>query len=398
MKPKLYIEVTNTVNVNFISGIQRLTMRLLEEFRKLETNFEIIPIVYCSSCQQFRRLNGVEEDRLYAQQNFSFTDRIKRKLHFDCSPSKRIKQPEAGSIFFDIESGWHNPYSRMELLAALKEQGLKTALLLSDIIPYLYPQYVHPQTITKFKAFFEAHLAYSDLIVCNSASTCATLRQRFGSELEARSIATEVVLLGADYQSVMSEKPVVSVKAFQNLKDFILAVGTIEPRKNFALLLKAFDQIAERQPAVQLVFAGKRGWMSDDFFEALHQHPLYQKRIFWFEGLDDDALAYLYQNASLFAFPSFFEGFGLPVAEALIQGVPTISSDRGALPEVGRDFADYCDPEEVAEWVAQIEKYMSDPQALKEKRLEVKGYQPPTWKSAARKVLDILEHRYLVKS
>ena len=395
MKPKLYIEVTNTVNVNFISGIQRLTMRLLEEFGNLETKLEIIPIVYCTSCKQFRELNEVEENRLYRQQNFSFLARVKRRLHFHCSPSKRINQLEKGSIFFDIESGWHNPYSRKKLLAVLKEQGLKTALLLSDIIPYLYPQYVHPKTIKKFKAFFEAHLAYSDLIVCNSASTCQTLRQRFENELEARSIASEVVLLGADYQSGASKKPVLPPKAFQVLQHFILAVGTIEPRKNFGLLLKAFDQIAHRQPKVQLVFAGKRGWMSDDFFESLHEHPLYQKRIFWFEGLDDDDLAYLYQKASLFAFPSFFEGFGLPVAEALIQGAPTISSDRGALPEVGGDFADYCDPEEVGQWAAQIEKYLSDPKALADKREKIKNYQPPTWKTAAEEVLHILEGHYL---
>jgi glycosyltransferase involved in cell wall biosynthesis len=128
--------------------------------------------------------------------------------------------------------------------------------------------------------------------------------------------------------------------------DFLLAVGTIEPRKNLAVLIAAFNEVARAQPdnEVQLVIAGGNGWLSGPLFEAIEKSPC-RRRILLTDYLHDHELRALYSTCRAFVYPSIYEGFGLPPLEAMACGAPVIASRIPTLLETLGDAAHFFDPQ-----------------------------------------------------
>jgi glycosyltransferase involved in cell wall biosynthesis len=119
---------------------------------------------------------------------------------------------------------------------------------------------------------------------------------------------------------------------------YVLGLGTVEPRKGFPLLVRAFDELAAADPDLRLVIAGPDGWGAEALSAAVQASP-HRRRIVRLGWVDDVRRAALLRGASAFAFPSLYEGFGLPPLEAMSAGAPVVSSDAGALPEVLGDGA-----------------------------------------------------------
>ncbi len=127
---------------------------------------------------------------------------------------------------------------------------------------------------------------------------------------------------------------------------FILYVGTIQPRKNLVRLIEAFEIIADRRPDLTLVLAGKLGWKTDEITAAA-RNSRHSKRILLPGHVADEMLPSLYSAAEVFTLPSLYEGFGMPVIEAMACGTPCVVSDRGSLSEVAGDVAIVVDPLDV---------------------------------------------------
>ena len=124
---------------------------------------------------------------------------------------------------------------------------------------------------------------------------------------------------------------------------YILSVGTIEPRKNLGRVLSAFERLHGEGLVDALVIAGKKGWLYDDFFAQLDRSPVKHAVIFpgW---VSDEDLPAVYAGAAAVAFPSEFEGFGLPVLEGMACGAPVVCSNTSSLPEIAGDAALLVDP------------------------------------------------------
>jgi glycosyltransferase involved in cell wall biosynthesis len=149
----------------------------------------------------------------------------------------------------------------------------------------------------------------------------------------------KVVYLAADKKFKILPPEKINVKTLEKFnisKKFILSVGTIEPRKNFNTLIKAFNIFMDNyktSPGYKLVIAGKTGWKSEETFEEYKKSPYINEIIFTGEVEDED-LVQLYNQASLFVYPSVFEGFGLPALEAMSCALPLIAADTSSVPEV----------------------------------------------------------------
>ncbi len=175
--------------------------------------------------------------------------------------------------------------------------------------------------------------------------------------------------------------------------DFLLTVGTIEPRKNLQTLVSAFEEVAggQSQPTLQLVIAGSRGWLSEPFFDALEKSPV-RNRIILTEYLDDQELRALYSSCHAFVYPSIYEGFGLPPLEAMACGAPVIASRIPALEETTGGAAILVESGNVPELAGAIANLL-DNDDLRSK-LSVLGQSRAaefTWERTARLTLEVYE-------
>jgi glycosyltransferase involved in cell wall biosynthesis len=141
---------------------------------------------------------------------------------------------------------------------------------------------------------------------------------------------------------------------------FILAVGTIEPRKNLVRLLEAYRSLLDRGSTVGLVIAGRKGWRYEGFFERLTALRL-EEQVTLLGPFPDAELPALYSAADVLAFPSLYEGFGLPVLEAMACGTPAVASNTSAIPEVAGEAGILVAPQDVAALAGALERVLEDP-------------------------------------
>ena len=168
---------------------------------------------------------------------------------------------------------------------------------------------------------------------------------------------------------------------------FILAVGTVEPRKNYPRLLEAYRRLRSRAGSVPLVIAGRPGWAYGDTLRKIQAEP----GVRYLGHVDEPTLAALYQSASVLALPSLYEGFGLPLLEAMATGLPALIGSAGALPELAAGAALEVDPEDVDDIAAGLEKLLSDP-ALRNRLVEAGKLRAAdfTWQKAAAATIEVL--------
>jgi len=169
--------------------------------------------------------------------------------------------------------------------------------------------------------------------------------------------------------------------------NFVLFVGTLQPRKNISRLIEAFSKVKD----LDLVIIGRKGWLYEDILETPKKLGI-EDRVKFLENIGDDELPLFYKNAIMFVFPSLYEGFGLPVLEAMKYGCPVITSNVSSLPEAGGDAVLYVNPEDVDDIVRKMKELVND-KKLREKLVK-KGYDQVkkfSWEKTARETLKVLE-------
>ncbi len=182
-------------------------------------------------------------------------------------------------------------------------------------------------------------------------------------------------------------------------KKFVLFVGTLQPRKNISRLIEAFNEVIKSSSHkvkksgedLELVIVGKKGWLYEDILAAPKKLGI-EDRVKFLEGVTDGELTLFYKNALCCVLPSLYEGFGLPVLEAMQHGCPVITSNISSLPEAGGDAALYVDPENVTDIAEKIQKLVSD-EKLRNELIE-KGYKQVkkfSWEKTAKATLKVLE-------
>ncbi len=418
----VYVEVSNTLALGFTTGIQRVTKETLRAVQKISSSYRFIPILYCPWCATWRHLTDTENLALFSQTGYRkncneaisgwyhlarkmapflkqlpgvyrLLQQYKKIRHPPCDPALFIQDFEQGAIFLDMESSWFSPMGRDELLGSLQRKKVWVAVIHYDIIPFLFPEYVHPETAKRFALHFDAHIRHNSTFFCISDNTLSDLQRYVAAHYLARPLRSDRITLGANYrQTNDSSNP--SLPRLVAGKRYILSVGTVEPRKNYDCLLTAFEMVAEKTENLFLVIVGKKGWRSENFFTRLERHPLYDTKIFWFSNIDDQQLTTLYQNAYLGIVPSLYEGYGLPVVEMLLHGCVTLSSDRGSLPEVGSNFVEYFNPERPGEISRLILRYCRDTALHRARKKRLEQYTAPTWEETAHELVGLLDTHF----
>ncbi|MDM3855704.1 MAG: glycosyltransferase family 1 protein [Aphanizomenon gracile PMC649.10] len=201
--------------------------------------------------------------------------------------------------------------------------------------------------------------------------------------------------LGSDYskdkQLDNQDDNVDNTKIISRLNQrYILVVGSLVPHKNIKTIITAFDLLAKSNQNINLVFAGNRGWHKDTDI-LIEKNELYQKRIHIFDSVTDSQLDILYKNCYCLVQASFYEGFGLPVVEALQHSKPVISSNGGSLPEVGGDFCLYFDPNEPIQLYQALEKLVGSDVFYNQLVACIRNeYSPFSWQESAKQLISVL--------
>lgn len=254
-----------------------------------------------------------------------------------------------------------------------------------DLLPVSFPEWWTPAQQQRYRAWFEWSGRHASLLLCCSEST----RRDAIAFFEAARIATgpiETLLLGDELpRSLAAQRPAPEPVATE--RPFVLYVSTLEVRKNHRLLFQVWRRLLDEhgpENVPDLVFVGRRGWLIDDFVTELEQSHFLGGKIVWRQHVDDTELARLYARCLFTVYPSFYEGWGLPVAEGMAFGRWCLASDTSSLPEVGGDLAAYFDPFDVPGATAAIGRAISDPVHLAEKTRAVRErFSPRSWQTSA---------------
>lgn len=383
---KIYIELTNLMNANFLTGIQRVVkenaIRMLEE--RMD---DVVLMTYSGEKGSFVLLN-----KDFFIEYFKYNRCEKKKV--TTNRTLDYTKIPAGSVFFDMDSVWHNRLKRSFLYPALKQRGVKIVTLLHDLIPITHPQFCHKNTTMNFMTYAGAVLLHTDLVIATTEATRKVL-DKLTDTLGIERKKSVVIPLGSDFSKHIdddgiAEEPDPEIVELATGK-YILMVGTVEPRKNHKLLVDALDAGLADETDVNIIFAGKIGWNIEEFIERMRNHPLFGKRLFFFEQPNDASIEYLYKNAFAVAFPTFMEGFGLPVIEAFQHNTPVIASNIEVLREIARGFANYFDNSSPEDFIKCVKKLIDNPEEYKKKKDNLKNYVPVTWDSVTAAVLEAID-------
>ena len=394
----VYYDVENTLGVPFITGIQRV----VREFSKIALSegaaplkHHYVPIVYDFHHSCWRTLSATERRSLLSDKPASngFLSRLTRRFQRLLPKRKSffLKQFQANSIFLDIESSWHSRLLRSELLPRLRSQGLALAKMHYDIIPLLYPQSTHPNTVEVFTEHFQSHLKTSDLFLCISQTTSDDVENYCQQhKLAAPTLCT--IKLGAESKNHIKINKHWERQA-QGFGRYLLAVGTIEPRKNHSLIIRAFDLVRE-QTDLNLIIVGKPGWLANEIMMQINSHDDYGSRIFHLQGIPDAQLDVLYRHAWLNVVASSYEGFGLPVIEALARGCPTVCTEAASLREFGADKVIFFKDGSADQLSEIISRLSNDKTYYLEAQEKANSFIPAKWMDCAK---DIDRQLYKIK-
>lgn len=273
----------------------------------------------------------------------------------------------------------------------------KKVVTIHDMTFFVYPEMHKGIKVLVFKKFISLGVKFADSLITVSESTKRDMITYLGKSEQINS-KSKVIPLGCSplYNNLMDKVRYKKTKQKFNIDEkYLLFVGALEPRKNISNLIKACSEILN-QDKIILVIVGKEGWYYESIYDIVMQLNL-EHKIKFTGFISESEKIDLLRGAEVFIYPSFYEGFGLPVLEAMNCGVPVITSNISSLPEVAGDAAILVNPNDVEQLTYTINLVITS-KDLKEEMIE-KGYgqaQQFTWKRCAKDTLSV--YNSLIKS
>lgn len=265
----------------------------------------------------------------------------------------------------------------------------KIITTIHDLTYILYPDTMDSSNRKKLEKDMHHTVRNADYIITISESSKKDIIKYLGID-ESK---IEVIYPGVDetYKKLLSNDQIVAVKNKYSINGkYILYLGTLEPRKNIETIIRAYDCFKKaNKENIKLVLAGKKGWLYDSIFKLIEEFGLEEDVIFT-DYIDDKDKAPLYQGAEMFLFPSLYEGFGIPIIEAMASRTPVITSNSSSLPEASGDAAIITDPLDYKEIARSIELILNDSE-LREKMINdgIKQADKFNWDISAEKLKNI---------
>lgn len=345
---RLLVDISEVVRLDARSGIQRVVRNYCAGLHALadEVGVEVQPVCWTEY--------GIVYATDYAANHLGMS------IETTNAGVRVVVQPN--DLLLMLDSSWWSPERFDALHAQVAAAGGEVVWMIYDLIPLLVPHTCDAGMPPAFRRWLEHAAATADGFVCISEATRQDL-ERFLDQQPAHPVArpwTRAMHLGSDLESgqIAGQASETIASLLEGLEDrpLALAVGTVEPRKDYATILAAFEKVWARGGDVALAIVGKQGWNVDVFVLKLQAHPQLGTRLFWLQGMSDTDLHHLMERANVLVQASVAEGFGLPLVEAGSRGKPLVISDLAVFREIVGEQASYFPVGDADALAAEIER------------------------------------------
>ncbi|MFV0317021.1 MAG: glycosyltransferase [Microthrixaceae bacterium] len=424
----VYVDVGETLKAGYRAGIQRVVCGLVAELPTAAPGIEMVLIRWCERNSAYRRITSDEYESLLrsgaaipaavgpaeharsalrgALGALGVISLVRSGREWVFGRTRRAIEDDlvlAGipgeAVLFELDAVWNETQvDRAALLGALRGRGVHVATFVHDLFPLEHPEWFAPALRRIFDPTVEAQLAHSELLLCASEETEAQIRRHVDpdrTDVEVARMPLGADPIGAREGGLDGANDALPAGLGNPGVDYLLVVGTVETRKNHALALDLFEALAPDHRNLHLVVVGRYGWGAESELRRLEGTRSGRvggndARLHWFPDAGDAVLESLYSRAHTVLVPSLAEGFGLPVVEALLRGVPVVASDSAGLRQAGGDAAFYLDPADLQAWVGEMSHRLTDPGYHDSMVASARGFDPPSWLQAAHAARDAL--------
>jgi glycosyltransferase involved in cell wall biosynthesis len=268
----------------------------------------------------------------------------------------QLIEPGDGDVLLMFDASWYGePWQAVDAALA---RGARLMGMVHDLLPLEHPDWFREGLEQRFGDHLQQMARRAERLFVPTSAVQGRLQELL--ERDGHTVPVAVLAHGGDFcnQHASAEQIAeyqVYLPAPASTDDpLYLVLGTLEPRKNHALILDAFDTLWAQGRTPRLLFVGKVGWQVDSLVERLQNHPLLGQRLFHAANLSDPALLWLIRNSTALVYVPRDEGFGLPVLEAAMQGCPVIASDILVLREAGRHWPRFVAPDNLPELIQAL--------------------------------------------
>ena len=271
----------------------------------------------------------------------------------------------------------HSWLAKSDVWEGIRHRHIDSIVFIHDLIPLDYPEYSHPREKALHGLRLENTLRHSRAIIVNSECTAGGVR-RFAENNGLTAPPMVAAPLGHNIFEI-STKGEISPRL---RPPYFLSLGTIEARKNHLLLLTLWRDMAKRlgDATPQLVIAGRRGWECEQVIDLLERCDMIQPHVLEINNGTDSEIVSLIRGARALLMPSYAEGFGMPVQEALALGTPVICSPLPAIREFAADIPEYAEPHDGVRWLELIAEYAKADSPLRREQVQRIGkFKDTTW-------------------
>jgi glycosyltransferase involved in cell wall biosynthesis len=281
------------------------------------------------------------------------------------------RRPPKGALYFNVG---HTGLDEPSLPGWIARHRLRAIYLVHDLIPLTHPLHCRPGEDRKHELRMRQVLASATGVIGNSQATLDDLARFATSQSLRMPPNISAWLSGRALTPLASATP-------EEGRPYFLVLGTIEGRKNHQLLLDVWRRLAQRlgSDAPRLVIVGARGWQAEKVLAQLDSLGPLASLVTEISGCPDDQLARLLSGARALLMPSYAEGYGLPVFEALEFGTPVIAADLPVYREVAGDIPNFLSPDDVEGWEQAISDYRADGPVRQRQLQRMKGFRVPDW-------------------
>jgi len=295
-----------------------------------------------------------------------------------------------GTVLINLGTSWSDRNYLLDVRTIRARDAVVYVPLVFDLIPLIGPQWFMQSLVRDYRAWFGSLLHSADGCLAISEATRKDLLRTsadWNAAMPRESVP--VVHLNGNFRQTAADAN--SLRAYGlEPQHYVLFVSTLEPRKNHQGAFEAWLELADtlgEASVPRLVCVGGRGWLNEHLHQMLRERPVLRRLVLILHGIPDDTLAALYEHCLFALYPSFYEGWGLPVSEALSYGkVPAISR-VSSLPEAGGPYARYFDPNTPSDIAATVRTLLDEVTRLEAEAAIRRDYKPRTWHQAAQDVV-----------